>query len=439
MIENAKAGRIVVRLKGGDPFIFGRGGEEAEVLRDAGIPYEVVPGVTSAVAASAYAELPLTQRVHASAVALITGHENPTKPEISLDWSALAKFPGTLAIYMGMARLDLIVQVLLQHGKPPDTPAAVVQLASTGMQQTRTTTLVSLAEMVRAEGLMPPAIILIGSIVTLRPQRSWFENRPLFGQRVLVTRPRHQAAQMTRQLEELGAIVYSLPAVEIVDPPDWSPVDSAIQQLQQFDWIVFTSSNGVEKFMSRLIHLGLDSRRLSSSKIAAIGPSTADALRRYYLQPDLMPDVFRSEELAAAIRSEAAGKRVLLVRADRGRDVLASELSPVADVRQIAVYSQLDSVDPECKALRALSRGEIRYVTFTSGNIARAVLRKLDETSLMRIRQGTVKIVTISPVTSAAVREFDVDVAAEARTYTVAGIIEAIVELHRHSAEVMSQ
>jgi len=433
MLEHARTGRVVVRLKGGDPFIFGRGGEEAEVLRAAGIPFEVVPGVTAALAASAYSEIPLTHRACASAVALITGHENPTKPEISLDWKALAQFPGTLAIYMGIARLELIVQVLLQHGKPSDTPAAVVQLASTGHQQTRTTTLAKLADVVRDEGLMAPAIILIGPVVGLRPEKSWFERRPIFGQRVLVTRPQHQAGEMLRRLEELGAIPYLLPAVEVHDPKDWRPVDEAISRLHDFSWLVFTSSNGVQKFFVRLLGLGHDLRNLAGVKIAVIGPGTADALRRFHLQPDLVPETFHSEALAAMLCERAAGQRILLVRADRGRDVLRQELSKTCEVEQVAVYSQADAVEPDSRILRSLSRGEIRYITFTSSNIARATLRHLDDICRLRIRQGTVKIVTISPVTSAAVREFGMDVAAEAREYTVEGLLKALVELHQAS------
>lgn len=430
LIDHARAGRVVVRLKGGDPSIFGRGGEEAVALRDADIPYEIVPGVTAAIGASAYAELPLTHRSCASAVAFITGHENPTKSEISLDWSALAKFPGTLAIYMGMARLELIVQVLMQHGKAADTPAAVVQLATTGQQQTRTTTLAKLADTVRAEGIMAPAIILIGPIVALRPERCWFEKRPLFGQRVLVTRPRHQSAEMLRHLEELGAVAISLPAVAICDPADWTPVDDAIRRLAEYQWLVFTSSNGVQKFLDRLFRLGYDLRHLASVKLAVIGPGTADALRRFHLQPDLMPETFRSEELAAALADQAAGQRILLARADRGRDVLREQLAGLAIVEQIAVYSQVDVAGPETGIFRALSRGEIAYVTFASANSARAVLRHVDEVCRQRIRDGTIKIVTISPVTSAAVREFGFDVAGEATEYTVAGLVQALIELH---------
>ena len=302
MIDEALKGQVVVRLKGGDPLIFGRGSEEAESLRQAGITYEIVPGITAAVAAGAYSEIPLTHRACASAVAFITGHENPTKPESILDWAALAKFPGTLAIYMGIARLELIVQVLLQHGKPPDTPAAVVQTASTGHQITRRTVLSKLDQTVRDEGLMAPAIVFIGPVVDLRPEHAWFESRPLYGKRVLVTRPQHVAAAIVRRLETLGALVYVLPAVEIHDPPDWTPVDAAIARLAEVDWLVFTSVNGVSRFFGRLLSRGHDLRCLANVRLAAIGPSTAAALKEWHLTADVMPPSYRSENLAAALK-----------------------------------------------------------------------------------------------------------------------------------------
>jgi uroporphyrinogen III methyltransferase/synthase len=429
MIDYAQEGKVVVRLKGGDPLIFGRGAEETESLRKAGIPYEIVPGITAALAVGACAEIPLTNRSCASAVAMITGHENPTKPEGSLDWTALAKFPGTLVIYMGMARLELIVRVLLERGKAPDTPAAIIQTVSTGHQLTQTTTLANLDQMVRDEGLMAPAIIVIGPVVNLRPGRSWFERQPLFGRRVLVTRPRHQAGEMLRRLEHLGAITYLLPAVEIRDPADWGPVDAAIRQINRYQWLVFTSANGVERFFKRLFELGLDLRSLGAIKLAAIGPATAASLMARHLKADLVPESFRSEELAAALLPHVADQRVLLARADRGRDLIRAELAAVAEVEQIAVYSQVDAIESDPNVMLALSRGEIGYVTLTSTNIAKAFLKNIDETCRMRIRDGAIKLVTISPVTSAAVRELGFEVSAEAQAYNTEGLIGALIRL----------
>jgi uroporphyrinogen III methyltransferase/synthase len=431
MIEAAGSGKCVVRLKGGDPFLFGRGGEEAEALRQAGIPFEVVPGVTSGLAACACAGIPLTHRLHASGVALVTGHENPGKPQSSVDWPLLARFSGTLVIYMGVSHLAGIVRRLIDHGKPAETPAAVIHWGTTGDQRTVEAPLGRLPEVVQAAGLTSPAIIVIGSVVTLRSQLAWFEQRPLFGKRVLVTRPRRQAAGLVRRLEELGAIAYVLPAVEIVPLRDWSAVDQALARLGEYHWLVFTSANGVEAFVGRLRQTGRDLRALGRLRLAAIGPATAEALRSYYLEPDLVPAEYRSETLAAALKERVAGQRVLLARADRGREVLREELARVATVDQVAVYYQVDALPADSEPLNCLRRGEIDYVTVTSSNIGRALVRSLDGHCRARILSGEVKFVSISPVTSATVREMGLPVAGEAREYTTEGVVEAIVGLVR--------
>jgi uroporphyrinogen III methyltransferase/synthase len=429
LLDAARRGQRVVRLKGGDPFLFGRGGEEAEVLRAAGIPYEIVPGVTAALGAAACAGIPLTHRAHASAVAFVTGHENPAKPESALDWQALARFPGTLTIYMGMSRLAEIARTLIAHGKPAATPAAVVQRATTGAQQTVEAPLSGIAAAVQAAGLSSPAVTLIGPVVSLRSRLAWFEQRPLFGQRVLVTRPRHQAVDMVRRLEELGAVVYVLPVVAIREPADWAPVDRAIARLSSYQWLVFTSVNGVQAFLGRLRRLGNDLRALGGLKLAAIGPSTGEALERYFLKADLVPTVFTSEHLAAALKPVASGQRVLLARADRGRELLHEQLARVAEVDQIAVYSQTDTVAPDPEVLNALSRGEINLVTVTSSNIARALVAALDAPARARFESGEVKVISISEVTSEAIQALGLPVAHQAREATTAGIVQALVEL----------
>lgn len=426
MIDAAKQGRRVVRLKGGDPFVFGRGGEEAEALRQAGIPYEIVPGVTAALGASAFAGIPLTDRRHVSAVAFITGHENPDKTDSFLDWAELARFPGTLVVYMGMARLAHIVETLIAKGKSAQTPAAAVHWATTGRQRTVTAQLSELPAAIQQASLKAPSLVIIGSVVNLRDGLAWFEARPLLGKRILVTRPRHQASEMVARLEELGAVVSQLPAVEIREPDDWTPVDRALAHLSAYQWLVFTSANGVEALIRRLLHTGRDLRALGGLRLAVIGPATADALRRYHLEPDLVPDVYDSEALAAALRDRVAGQRVLLARADRGRELLREQLAKVAEVEQVAVYSQVDAIDAGSEALQALRHGEIDCVTLTSSNIARSLVRALDEESLRLIRSGGVQLVCISPVTSAAIRELGLPVAAEAREYTTEGIVEAL-------------
>lgn len=436
MIAAAREGKKVVRLKGGDPLVFGRGGEEAEALRASGIPYEIVPGVTAALATAAFLDIPLTHRAHTSAVAFVTGHELPTKPGSKLDWQALASFPGTLAVYMGIARLPVLVSELLRHGKSPDTPAVIAERVSTGEMRSVKTRLADLEAVRRAAGLEAPGLILIGECAGYRPDVSWFEARPLFGRRVLVTRPRHQAEPMVRELERLGAVPAVLPTMTIREPADFAPLDDALAKLRSpddgFDWVVFISANGVNAFFRRLKHLGRDVRDLGRVKLAAIGPKTAEAVSHYHLTPDVVPGEYIAEGLVAALRERMAGQRVLLVRANRGRDHLPNELSQVATVTQVTAYEQVDGVDPDSPALAALRRGEIEFVTLSSSNVARGLLGTFDEHLKGRVLRGEVKLVCISPETGKAVRALGYPVAAEATMYTAEGLIEAI---RKHVAE----
>src|SRR5262245_46367071 len=366
MIDAARQGLRVVRLKGGDPFVFGRGAEEAEALRAAGIDYEIVPGVTAALGATACAGIPVTHRRHSSAVALITGHEQPGKPGSRLDWPALAAFPGTLVFYMAVGRLESIAGSLLHNGKPAETPAAVIERGSTARQRTIRATLATLVEVVRREQVQAPALVVLGEVVPLRDELQWFENRPLFGKRVLVTRPRHLAGEMVAALADLGAEAVVLPVVEIADPDDWGPVDAALARLGDYHWLAFTSANGVKAFLDRLLARGRDLRALGGLKLAAIGPATAEALKAYHLSADVVPAEFNSEGLVAALRPRVAGQRVLLARADRGLELLREELGKIAAVEQIAVYSQRDAELPAGDVLARLNAGEIEYVTLTS-------------------------------------------------------------------------
>ena len=429
MIDEARAGRRVVRLKGGDPFVFGRGGEEAEALAEAGVEYEIVPGVTAALGAAAYAGLPLTHRKYGSAVAFVTGHEKPGKTESPLDWAALARFPGALVVYMGVARMPNVVHNLLENGMAPDTPTAAVQWATTGRQRTVEAPLSGLVEAVETAGLKAPALLFIGATAALRPRLAWFEKRPLFGKRVLVTRPRRQAGDMARRLEQLGAIVSVMPTVEVKEPADWGPVDQALANLGRYQWLVFTSVNGVHFFLRRLRHIGRDVRALGSVRLAVIGPATADALRTYHLEPDLIPPEYRSESLAAALKEHVAGQRVLLARADRGRDLLRQELSAVAEVEQVAVYSQVDAVEIDLEVLEQINQGHMDFITLTSSKIAEALIRLLSPAARRRIRSGEIQLVSISPVTSAAIRKLDLPVAAEASEFTTEKVVEALTAL----------
>lgn len=427
LIQEAQAGKTVVRLKGGDPWIFGRGGEEAAALRQAGVAYEVVPGVTAALAAGACAAIPLTHRDLSSAVALVTGHEC-SKENSALDWHALARFPGTLVVYMGLKRLPQIAATLIAQGKPAVTPIAVVQWAGTNQQRTVTGTLATIAERVKDAELVSPAIAIVGTVVAVRETLAWFESRPLFGRRVVVTRPRRQVDAMVRQLETLGATVHSMPLIAIGPAPDLGAVDQALARLAEFDWLVFTSANGVQAFLDRLLTTGQDLRAFGGLKIAAIGPRTAEVLRAFHLRPDLVPPTFNSETLVATLLPQVQGLRVLLARADRGRELLREELLRVAHVEQIAVYTQMDRVEGDPEVMELLRAGKIDYVTLTSPNIALNFLNLLDEPSRAHLGHA-VQLVAISPLTGSKVREMGFAVAAEAEEYTAEGIVRALVTL----------
>jgi len=427
LIAAAREGKTVVRLKGGDPFVFGRGSEEAAALAAAGIPFEVVPGVTAAVAASAYAGISLTHRDHASAVAFITGHEDPNKPESMLDYGALAAFPGTLVFYMGLNRLEAISRSLIAAGKQAQTPAAVISRGTTAAQQTVCGPLAELPEIVREQELHAPSLIIIGSCVEQRDTIGWFEKKPLFGQRILVPRPVTQAAGVVSRLIALGAQPILAPTIEILPPDDWQEVDSVQSRLHEFDWIVFTSVNGVKFFLDRLWETGGDVRRLAHAKLAAIGDGTAEALADFTLRADLVPDSFRAEALADALKPHVAGKRVLWPRANRGRDVLPTELRAAgAQLDEVVVYRNVDVERLDPQVIAAIEAGNVDWICLSSPSIARNFYRLLSQAARDQLGRS-VRIASISPVTSAAVRELGMPVDAEATIYTWDGILEAMI------------
>lgn len=431
MIVAARAGNMVVRLKGGDPAVFGRGAEEAEALVDAGIPFEVVPGVTAALAAGSYAGIPVTHRKMASAVAFVTGHESDHK-DSRLNLAPLASFPGTLVFYMGVTTVREWTEALIAAGKPADTPVAVVRRCSWPDQVTLQATLGTLADEMQKRRMRPPVVVIVGEVVNLASRLNWFEKRPLFGQRIVVTRPRHQAHVLDSLLTEQGAEVLMQPAIEIEPPPSWEPVDRAIEQLGRYDWIVFSSANGVNYFLERLLQKA-DLRRLGNARLAAVGPGTAEALAAYHLKADLVPDEYRAESLAAALAEPARqGKSFLLIRASRGREVLAEELRGAGGtVEQVVCYLSRDVTQPEEELAAALSAGEIDWMTVTSSAIARS-LHALFGDSLRKTR-----LASISPVTSATLRELGLEPAAEATVYTMQGVCDAIVRASRGQTSTM--
>ena len=424
MVRRAQAGQRVARLKGGDPTVFARLSEEAGVLAEAGIPFEIVPGVTASIAAGAYAGIPLTDRDFASAAALITGHEAPAKPDSDLDYAHLAKFPGTLVFYMGVTTANAWVTELIRHGKSPETPAAIVRHCSLPSQETHITTLAEIPALLAGPPKMrPPAVIIIGDVVQRAGLYNWFERRELFGQTVLVTRPADQAEGLAAPLRELGAEVMFLPAIEITPPADWGQVDAALDRLSTFDWLVFSSTNGVEQFLGRLLARGGDLRQLGGLQLAAIGPATAAALDRYHLRADLTPEEYRAEALAAELAGVAKGKRFLLARASRGREVLAEQLTAAGGhVEQVVVYQSTDSPVVPPATLQALQEGSIDWITVTSSAIARSLIALLGND----LRRA--KLASISPITSGTLREGGYEVAAEASEYIMPGVVAAIQE-----------
>ena len=418
LVEEARAGRVVVRLKGGDPYIFGRGGEEAQELYKAGILFEEVPGISSTVAAAAYAGIPLTHRDFSTQAALITGHERPDKSQSSHDWAALAKM-GTISMVMGVQNLETVCRALIDGGKPADTPAALIQWGTTPRQRTVVGSLTDLAEKAQKENIGPPALFVAGGVVSLRDQLNWFEKRPLFGRRLLVTRSRRQASRLSEALSELGAEVWERPTIATESIVDALYLRETFQRLKDYDWLIFTSPNGVEVFLNELWNSGADARALASAKIAVIGPGTAQALKPFGLKADLSPEKFVAESLLAALTKEdLAGKKILLVRVKEGRPVLPEGLEKAgALVKDLAVYQTVNPVWSEPLP------GPPDMVTFTSSSTAAglAALIPLAE-------RKNYPAASIGPVTTQTAESLGFPVLTEAKESTIDSLVLAIAE-----------
>jgi uroporphyrinogen III methyltransferase / synthase len=428
LITLAKAGKRVVRLKGGDPFVFGRGSEEAQALAAAGIPFEVVPGVTAGIAAPAYAGIPVTHRGVATSVTFVTGHEDPTKPETQVDWDAMAKaaMTGTVVLYMGVKTLPSIAHALMEGGLPRDTPAAAVQWGTHNRQQTVVSTIANLADQAMARGLTAPVISIIGKSVDLREEISWFESRPLFGKRVVVTRASALPGTLSALLRAHGADVIEAPSTEI-EPLDEAPLNAAISEIASYDWVVFTSATGVGFFARALDRAGLDARALSHTDVAVIGPSTGKALREIGIKPDLLPPRFVAESLLDSMRATQGLKdaRVLIATAEDGRAVLPDGLRALgAHVDVVHMYrSRLVTEGPEVDALRlAIEAGDVDAVTFTSASTVNGFVAQVG-----RERAARLKCISIGPVTSEAARVAGLVVTAEAGEATIQALAESVV------------
>jgi uroporphyrinogen III methyltransferase/synthase len=421
LIEAARAGRSVVRLKGGDPFVFGRGGEEGEALRAAGIEFEVVPGVTAGVAATAYAGIPVTHRDEASAVAFVTGHEDPGKEESAIDWQALARFPGTLVFYMGVKRLAANAAALIAAGRDADEPAAAVERGTMEGQRTVVATLGTLADAVAREGIGAPALIVVGPVVRRRESLAWLERRPLHGRRVVVTRARAQASGLAATLRGLGAEVIELPAIRIEPRIDDGEVRRMIGSIRDYSLVCLTSPNGVAFLFEALRAEGLDARALAGATVAAIGPGTARALAGYGVGADVVPKKFVAEALVKALGGiEVSGHRVLVARAAEARDVLPNALRERgAEVDVVALYETVRD-KPDEDAVEAAQDAD--YVTFTSSSTVRNLTEALGERF-----PGGARVVSIGPVTSDAARTAGLEVDVEAASHDVEGLLAALL------------
>ncbi|OGP09705.1 MAG: uroporphyrinogen-III C-methyltransferase, partial [Deltaproteobacteria bacterium GWA2_43_19] len=348
IIEKAKKGKIIARLKGGDPFIFGRGGEEAEEIVAEGIDFEVIPGVTAGVAAAAYAGIPLTHRDFTTTVAFITGHEDPTKDESNIYWDKISTGIGTLVFYMGIGNLEPNMKKLIENGRSPDTPVALIRWGTTSAQETVVGTIADIAEKARAANLKAPAITVVGGVVSLRDKLRWFDKRPLFGKRVIVTRSREQASDFSALLEKYGAEPIEFPTIETVAPKDWKEIDRAIKNLPKYDWAIFTSVNGVKYFVERLKKHGKDIRELKGINICAIGPATAKAIEDLGIRVDLVPKEYRAEAIIEGLgKNKIKGRRFLLPRALKAREVLPEEIKRLGG--KVDVVSAYRTIKPKEK------------------------------------------------------------------------------------------
>jgi uroporphyrinogen III methyltransferase/synthase len=433
LVKKAKSVGVTTRLKGGDPFIFGRGGEEAEVLIEAGISFEVVPGVTSAIAAAAYAGIPLTHRQLTSTLAFVTGHEDPTKKETSINWSSLASGIGTLVFFMGVKNLSHIVESLVAHGKSPDTPVALIRWGTTSRQKTVTGTLATIVDKALAAGLKAPAIIVVGDVVDLRQSLKWFENRPLLGKRIVVTRARQQASDLVKLLADLGAECLEYPTIEIKPIKDPQALNQAVADLSAYNWIVFTSVNGVDYFFERLFAAGKDVRALGHLKTAAIGPATAARLLQFGLTSDIVPETYRAESVVDAFKKEKLNaKKILLPRAKEARPVLPQELKKMgAAVTEIAAYETLKAVEKSGDLVQMLKDNQVDMITFTSSSTVKNFKALLPAKDFAGLIQG-ITIASIGPITSDTATDLGFDVNITAQTFTIPGLVEAILQYYQN-------
>ena len=429
--EKALAGLMVTRLKGGDPFIFGRGGEEARELIKAGISFEIVSGVTSAIAVPAYAGIPLTHRDHTATVAIVTGHERTSKYQSNICWEKLATGIGTIVFLMGIGNLRNICQELIKNGRSPETPVAIIHKGTLPEQKTITGSLENIYETARRENIKPPGIIVVGEVVELRPELNWFEKKPLFGKKIVVTRTREQASGFLAGLRELGANCIEFPTIEITPTDDWTSLDKSIEELGEYNWLLFTSVNGVKYFFNRLYGKGKDVRALKDIKVGAVGPKTAGAVREYGIIPDLVPSEYRAEAVIEAFKEFRTGDlRILFPRAAKAREILPDELRKMgAHIKVVDVYRTIMPVNKVEKVNRMLEAGEIDMVTFTSSSTVSNFMEMFgDSADQVKTRLKDVDIASIGPITSGTAKKLGLNITVEPADSTIDSLTEAIVK-----------
>ena len=426
LVERGLQGRTVVRLKGGDPYVFGRGGEEAIALHEAGVPFEVVPGVTSSIAGPSFAGIPVTHRQVASSFAVVTGHEDPTKEGSAIRWAGLANGPDTLVFLMGVEHLDSIVENLLRHGRPADQPVAAIRWATTPEQEVVAGTLGTIVEQVRDANLRPPAVLVVGDVVGLRDGLDWRGRLPLAGLRVLVTRARQQASTLSSRLAELGAVPLEYPTIEIRPVNDPAPFDAARGEVGRFGWIVFTSTNGVDAFWERLLASGQDGRALAGVKVCAIGPSTAAALAARGITADWMPREFMTDSILDGFKAhDLRGVPVLLARADIAPPLLADGIREQgAGVTEVTAYRTVPSDESRTRLLPALEQRKIDVVTLTSSSTARNLVDGIGGRLELL---AALTVASIGPVTSRTARDLGLTVDVEADVHTIPGLVDALL------------
>ena len=427
LVEKTREGKCVVRLKGGDPFVFGRGGEEAETLASAGLRFEIVPGVSSVFAAPAYAGIPVTHRARNSQLTIFTGHEDPQKPETALDYAQLAKAPGTKVMLMGVERIGKIASALIANGADPKTPVALIRWGTTARQQTVRGSLNNIEQVVSEANFTAPAVAVFGDVVDLRETLKWFEARPLFGKRVVVTRTRKQAGAHSASLRELGADVFELPTIRIEPPRDLLEFGHLVQDSHSYDWLVFTSPNGVTAFFEMFYKLYDDAREIGGARIAAIGPATAQRVRDFHLKVDLQPSEFIAEAIIREFQKEGSleNERVLIVRAEVTRDVLAPQLAKMgAIVDEAIAYRTVPETDDIGGAMERFKNEGADLITFTSSSTVENFM------ALKLPLPANLKTASIGPVTSKTMREHGLAVDIEARQHDIAGLLDAIRQFY---------